>query len=211
MAGNSLQQNSMEYALLRFSKELRLRKIEHFVFFGTLLGLTRDGKPIANDDDVDFYVNKNNYACVREILETFGLKINYSEWPNQTNHFIQASGVLENIEIRVDFYFFDCDSDEGFLLEKWNFSAQPENQKLLLKIPKPLIYPIISKTFLGKNICVPKHSEIICEFLYGVDWKIPKTKGVDYKVAMIGGRPLRIFGNSIIKSITRYFLKKFVN
>lgn len=211
MAGNSLQQNSMEYALLRFSKELRLRKIEHFVFFGTLLGLTRDGKPIANDDDVDFYVNKNNYACVQEILNTFGLKINYSEWPNQTNHFIQASGVLENIEIRVDFYFFDCDSDEGFLLEKWNFSAQPENQKLLLKIPKPLIYPIISKTFLGKNICVPKHSEIICEFLYGVDWKIPKTKGVDYKVAMIGGRPLRIFGNSIIKSITRYFLKKFVN
>ena len=28
----------------------------YFVFFGTLLGLTRDNNLIENDDDIDFYV-----------------------------------------------------------------------------------------------------------------------------------------------------------
>ena len=211
MAGNSLQQASMEHALIKFSKELKTYEIEYFVFFGTLLGLTRDGKPIDNDDDVDFYVNKNDYNSVRKLLKSIGLKVNYSEWPNHTEHFIQASGILDNIEVRVDFYFFDRDADEHFLVEKWNFAAKPNNEKLILKIPKPLIYPIVKKSYLGNEICVPKHSDIICEFLYGIDWKIPKKKGVDYKVAIIGGRPLRIIGKSILRSITRYFVKKFVS
>ena len=211
MAGTSLQQSSMEYALIKFSEELNIHEIEYFAFFGTLLGLTRDGKPIDGDDDVDFYVNKNDYLSVRKLLNSIGLKINYSEWPNHTDNFIQASGLLENIEIRVDFYFFDSDADENFLIEKWNFAAQPNNHKLILKIPKPLIYPIVKKSYLGNDICVPKHSDIICEFLYGIDWKIPKKKGVDYKVAIVGGRPLRIVGGSILKSITRYFVKKFVS
>ena len=211
MAGNSLQQSSMEYALIKFSKELQSNKIEHFAFFGTLLGLTREGKPIDNDDDVDFYENKNDYLSVRKLLNSIGLSVNYSEWPNQTNHFIQASGILDNIEIGVDFYFFDSDADENFLIEKWNFAANPNNKNLILKIPKPLIYPIVKKSYLGSDICVPKHSDIICEFLYGVEWKIPKKKGVDYKVAIIGGRPLRIIGSSIFSSITRYFVKKFVS
>ena len=211
MAGNSLQQSSMEYALIKFSKELKINEIEHFAFFGTLLGLTRDGKPIDNDDDVDFYVNKNDYLKVRNLLNSIGLTVNYSKWPNNTKYFIHASGILENIEIRVDFYFFDSDADENFLIEKWNFAAKPNNHKLILKIPKPLIYPIVKKSYLGSEICVPKHSDIICEFLYGIDWKIPKQKGVDYKVAIIGGRPLRIIGKSILRSITRYFVKKFVS
>ena len=33
MAGNSLQQSSMEYALIKFSKELQSNKIEHFAFW----------------------------------------------------------------------------------------------------------------------------------------------------------------------------------
>ena len=37
-----------------------LDKIEHFVFFGTLLGLVRENNLIEGDDDIDLYVN--NYS-----------------------------------------------------------------------------------------------------------------------------------------------------
>ena len=37
-----------------------LEGIEYFVFFGTMLGLERDGGVIEGDDDIDFYVNKKN-------------------------------------------------------------------------------------------------------------------------------------------------------
>ena len=41
---------------LKFFSKI-ISKIEHFVFFGTLLGLVRDGNLIEGDDDIDFYVN----------------------------------------------------------------------------------------------------------------------------------------------------------
>ena len=31
--------------------------VEHFVFFGGLLGIVRDGDIIEGDDDIDIYVN----------------------------------------------------------------------------------------------------------------------------------------------------------
>ena len=70
--------------------------------------------------------------------------------------------------------------------------GEPDNEALILKLPKPLVYPIEIKTYLGQNIAIPQCAEIICEFLYGIDWRIPQRKGIDYGIAMIGGRPLRV-------------------
>jgi hypothetical protein len=182
----------MEFGLVKFSQELQSKGIEHFVFFGTLLGLTRESKPIAGDDDVDFYVSDSGYDAVRALLISLGFELDFSKYPNNTRHLIQAYGILENIEIRVDFYFFDATTDKNFLLERWNFLAQPNNQNALLKVPKPLVYPIEKKLFLGQNIAMPKHPEILCEFLYGVNWKTPKKKRIDYQITIVGGRPLRM-------------------
>jgi len=51
-----------------------LQDCEHFVFFGTMLGLVRDGHPIENDDDVDFYVNKKDRSKVLNILKNLKIK-----------------------------------------------------------------------------------------------------------------------------------------
>ena len=51
-----------------FSKHLS--HIEHFVFYGTLLGLVRQGQPIEGDDDVDVLVAFN-----REAYETHGSEV----------------------------------------------------------------------------------------------------------------------------------------
>lgn len=192
MAGNPLPQSAMEFSLIKFSQELQSKGVEHFVFFGTLLGLTRDGKPIAGDDDVDFYVNNSGYETVRSLLISLGFELDFSKFPNHTRHFMQGFGVLDDIEIRVDFYFFDADTDENFLLEHWNFSGKPNDPQEILKLPKPLVFPIETIQFRGQGVAVPKHAEIICEFLYGISWKTPKTKDIDYGVKIVGGRPLRV-------------------
>ncbi len=188
-----LEQKSMELALTQFSQALQRENIEHFVFFGTLLGLTRDGKPIAGDSDVDFYVNKKDFQVLCNVLTSSGVEMDFENNPYHTKHFINISGTLnETEEISVDFYIYDATTDNNFLLERWNFAAQPDDEASVLKIPKPLVYPIEIKTYLGQNIAVPQCAEIICEFLYGINWRIPQRKGIDYGIVMMGGRPLQV-------------------
>ena len=66
---NELQNRALEIALTTMSTHLTLRNVEFFPFFGTLLGLVREGKPIASDDDVDFYVNISDYENVKSLLK----------------------------------------------------------------------------------------------------------------------------------------------
>ena len=187
-------------------------KIEHFAFFGTLLGLTREGKLISGDDDVDFYVKESFYEDVRKMISFMGLNIDYSSVPNDTNHFIQVSGKLNDIEIRVDFYFYDSSSDEDFLLEPWNFFGNPNNKDKLLKIPKPLIFPLKKQDFLNHEISIPQHPKIVCEYLYGEDWKTPKKKKLDYITVMLGGRPLRIVNKGFFfRLLSRIVIKSNLN
>ncbi|MDA7714540.1 LicD family protein, partial [Candidatus Pelagibacter sp.] len=38
----------------------KIKNIEYFIFYGTLLGITRDNSIIKGDDDVDFMVSYNS-------------------------------------------------------------------------------------------------------------------------------------------------------
>ena len=192
MYKNELTDTGLEFGLTRIADELNRKNIEFFAFFGTLLGLVRGSKPIANDDDVDFYVRVSDYENVKSLLSDLNFEIDYATWPNHTNHFIQAQGLLEGVFVRVDFYFYDRDVDQDNLIEKWNFLGQIDNPNSALRLPKPLVFPLREISFNGVAIPIPKYPELTCEFLYGVNWKIPQKKGVDYGILMLGGRPLRI-------------------
>jgi len=192
MSKNALSSNSLEFGLVEISKELRQKNIEFFAFFGTLLGLVRETKPISGDDDIDFYVNIMHHEDVKTVLADLKFKINYSTKPNHSKHFIQATGLFKGTFVAVDFYFYDTDVDPNYLIEKWNFIGQPENPDCILKIPKPLIFPLDKILFRKVNIPAPKYPEVICEFLYGVNWTSPQIKGVDYTTRVLGGRPIRL-------------------
>lgn len=183
---------SLKHGLKSFSKELHENGIEHFVFFGTLLGICREGEPISGDDDVDFYVNKRHYTNVKAIIDSLEISVDYSRFPNDSDCFIQVNGELLGRQVTVDFYFYDSDADQDYILENWNFTAQPNNQEKILKVPKPLIFPIKFISYDSCKIAIPNHAEIICEFLYGANWKTKQKKGLDYQVTMLGGRPLRL-------------------
>lgn len=193
MAGSFLTKEVLDTSLLLFSNELKKYNIENFIFFGTLLGLTRNHSPIPGDDDVDFYVHESEYEKVQNILLSMGISIDYNKFPNHTKHFIQAHFVKDNKEYRTDFYFYNSSVDNNFILEYWNFLGIPngiKNEFNVLKLPKPLVYPIQQKMYMQQEISIPKYPEIICEFLYGYNWKIPRSKGIDYHTSMLGGRPI---------------------
>ena len=125
MSGYCIEKGSMEFCIHKFSQEMKNYDIEHFVMFGTLLGLTRDGEPISGDDDVDFYVNIKHRESVSSMLKNLGLEVDYSKFPNDSKYFTQVQGILDGEIIRVDFYFYDADSSRDYILDKWNFAGKP--------------------------------------------------------------------------------------
>ena len=199
MAGSETSIENLSFSIETFSEALAEKKCEHFLFFGSLLGIVRENSPIKGDDDVDFYVNKKHYRKVVCLLRDMGVNIDYNNYPNDSGWFIQVQNTINGREIRVDFYFYDADTDENFILEYWNFTGSPENTDLVLKIPKPLLYPIRHIEYRSCNINIPQHPIIVCEFLYGINWRTPQRKGVDYGMTTLGGRPLRFFseGNNM--------------
>jgi hypothetical protein len=188
---SDLNNLALEIALATMSTHLTSYNIEFFPFFGTLLGLVREGKPIVNDDDVDFYVNITDYENVKSLLQSLDFEIDYTKIPNHTTCFIQATGYLMEELVRIDFYFFDNDVDPHYLIERWNFLANPQNPNSILKVPKPLIFPLREISFCEVSIPIPRYPEIICEFLYGVNWMTPQKKNEDYRILMLGGRAIK--------------------
>ena len=175
---NTVSTEDNEYSLELFNQYLA--NLEHFIFFGTLLGFNREGRPIPGDDDVDILVNKKHYEEIRQVVENLGFLIDETKHPNNTKFFLQVEGKMADHQVRVDFYFYDSEVNEDFILEYWNIHGQPENKKRILKIPKALIFPLTKKSFKDLELNLPCHSKVVCEFLYGASWTKPRLKKADY-------------------------------
>ena len=181
--------------------------LEHFVFYGTLLGFVREGKPIEGDDDVDILVNKKHFNEVKALVKTMNFSIHDGEFPNTTNFFLQAHGRIEGTIVLIDFYFYDFDSDPHFILEHWNQFGKVEDEDSILKLPKALIFPLKKEKFSDLEINIPCHSEVICEYLYGRSWRIPLNYGTEYSAVCQGGKLINF---KIPRSKYFRFLEKII-
>lgn len=173
---------------LKFFTDL-LMNVEHFIFFGTLLGVTRDNELIANDDDIDFYVNLKDRNKLINNLKINNIEVDLTAAHNKDIHFLQVKRVLEEKILFTDFYFYENDIEKNFIIERWNFEGGTHKPSKHLKIPKKFIYPIKMIEFNNYQIFVPARSELLCEFLYGKKWKKKFIKDLDYKIKVINGRP----------------------
>lgn len=168
-----------------------------FIYFGTLLGFVRDGSPIENDDDVDLYFNQKYFNNVLDFLTAAGFCIDRNQRPNNTDWFLQARSEINGRKICVDFYFYDSDYDDHFVIEPWNFWGTVEQETSHLRTPKALLFPLKKMSVGSLELNIPAHPVVICEFLYGVNWRIPLQKGENYVIPkIIGGRPLRVLQRS---------------
>lgn len=179
-----------------------IKEFENFVFFGTLLGLVRENKVIDGDDDIDFYVNKKDRINLIKKLKSNSLIIDENDSINNNDSFLQAFRKSNEKLFVVDFYFYEDDKDDDFIIEKWNFQGMPNNKSKHLRIPKIFIYPIQQKKYKLSSVNFPSQPIQLCEFLYGPHWRKKIIKDEDYTIKVINNKPV------LFKIKKNFFLRK---
>lgn len=185
-----------------------ISELEHFVFFGTLLGLVRENNLIEGDDDIDFYVNAKERNKLIEILRKNNIDVNLDLKVNQNKSFLQIARKINDKNLIADFYFYEDDLDELYIIEKWNFEGGTHIPSKYLRIPKTFVFPIVDKEFNKFKIKFPSSPIYLCEFLYGTSWKVKLKKDKEYVIKVIDGKPVQfivkktLFGTKhLIKNI----------
>ncbi len=178
--------------------------IDHFIFYGTLLGLTRDQDLIDGDDDIDILTPiENRNLIIHKISSIDIFKINFQKKCNRTKYFLQIDSSIDNRSSLIDFYFYENKPDDDFIIDRWNFLAKFENKKYSLHIPKKFIFPIVIEEFFGQQIKLPAYRKLLCEWLYGESWQTPRKKNIEYVIRIICNQPI------LIKPIPRAF-RRFI-
>ena len=179
---------------LNFISE-RLIKIEWFIFFGTLLGYTRENNIIKNDDDIDIYIDIRFRDTIIELFKNSDLNFDLLKKPNLGPYFLQGTRVLENEITYVDFYFYEYDRSKEFLVERNNFTGAWKMEANAMYVPKSIIFPLKKGKIQDIQIIIPNKPKECCEFLYGKDWKVPLSKSKDYVIDIINHKPILVKKN----------------
>lgn len=172
-----------------------LQGLPFFVFFGTLLGLVRDGHLIPGDDDVDLYVPRQARERVMKRLQQHGWSIGPQEC-NQSPFFLQAQRVLGHETVLLDCYFYDTDPQTGDLIDRWNFSGTFWSPRSFLYLPASMIFPLVHHDLMGHAVPCPQKGEEVCAFLYGSTWQKPMNKATCYRSLVLNNTPRMLRGRS---------------
>lgn len=120
---------------------------------GTALGVLRDGRIIATDDDVDLGIWPEDLPAVEQALqelEELGFVVyKHNRW---------IIGLLrrwETIEIVISNSWAQDDAYNGFV--------------------DTFFEDLKTVEYLGRKFNVPSKSDAYLEFCYGADWRIPKS------------------------------------
>lgn len=156
-------------------------------FFGTVLGVIRDGRVIESDDDVDFTVPQAKKGLlVKALLADRSISFTLvSDW------ILQVSQIIDGEAILIDFYLF---TDEGPDIRlPWNFSGTPWQNHSHLLVPKDLVSQIRWKS--NMDYCAEGHG--LAEYLYGAKWQLTLRKFVDYEIFLRHNRPVAYYPGRI--------------
>jgi len=167
--------------------------IEWFIFFGTLLGLTRDNDVIKGDDDIDIYVDSRSRTRLIELLDQQGLVLDLTRKPNHTLHFLQIARTIEDEAGLIDFYFFDGEAKPNILIDRWNFLQKYTQSAKAIHVPKEFALPIERKLFWDTEINFPQKPRELCRWLYGEGWERPLSKSTEYEMVVEENTPKLIY------------------
>jgi len=194
----------INYENLKFISN-KLKSFKCFVFYGTLLGLTRENNILKYDDDVDFLIDiKFKEQVLNKFKKSNLFKIN----KNVSNkYFVQLVRNEKNLKTFVDLYFYIYPQKKNYIIEKHNFLSAINLESHSLFIPKKILFPLKRYTKY-KDIYFPKRREGVCKYLYGPDWRKPLTKNSGYRMEIINHKP-KLIKRSFLGKITRYIKNSF--
>ena len=199
---NKLQKLNFQN-LLSISSLISEKKIEYFIFYGTLLGIIRENNIIKGDDDIDFMVNhKSKKLLLKKMSLNKKFKINMKV---SNNYFVQYIKKNNGLITFVDFYFYTKDSKKSYIIDRHNWLGNINNKRFALHFPKKMIFPIDK----SKKFNLPKRPKMVCSYIYGKTWLTPLEKNTNYRPEIINNKPVLI-RRSYIGSLTRK-LKSMLN
>ena len=155
-----------------------------------MLGLIRDNFLIEGDDDIDIYVNKKQKERLISLLKKNSIDVDLDLSVNKGDYFLQIKRTINNKHTIFDFYFFEDDIDDLYIVERWNFGALTHDPSKHLRTPKIFIYPIQQIEIRSFKINIPAYPKYVCEFLYGRNWTKKLKKDQEYKIKVIDGKPV---------------------
>lgn len=176
-------------------------------FFGTLLGLVREGKTIDYDSDVDFVVEKGKLVPLLTHFASKGVECHY------LNQGPLGLGVLkvylpgffspskQTGSLKIDFFIYRVDGSDSFAEFDTHWSSDS-----VLKVPHHWLNEIqlemdgFSLRLTGNG----DTHETICAYLYGENWR-ERKRVWQYEVVVDGD------GVPAIQSVSRFqYLHRFV-
>lgn len=137
---------------------------QHFFFYGSALGLYRDGENPRGDDDVDVAVPVWELPAIRHYMEQLGY-----QWTEQTSHW---GGWGTGPQSLWGYAFNEkgthvCFGPAG----SYYRDAYPVEMLLpVSKIPAPNI-----KAMKGHLVNIPRKPEEVFPIIYGDSWKTPRS------------------------------------
>ena len=182
-----------------------LKKYSPFIFYGTLLGITREKNLIKNDDDVDVLVD---FKYKKKVISKLNKVKNFKMNKNISNkYFIQFINNKDNVKTFIDFYFYINNKNKKYIIEKHNWLSTINSKNHEIHIPKKLVFPL--KKIKGfQDIFFPNQGQKLCSFLYGDSWRSPLKKNTGYRMEIVNNRP-KLIKRSFLGSITRSIKKSF--
>lgn len=173
-----------------------LEGMEYFVFYGTLLGLVREGDILEKDDDIDILVDRKHFAELIERFDKHDGLLTYDNNPNVNycDFFRQATCIRDGVKTFADFYFYDTEIKPGSIVDRWNIHGSWTDPNMHIIIPNDIIYPIETKSNKKYGEIKYPNQPIRClEYLYGNGWMHPRKKKREYVQAIKNNRPHLVY------------------
>lgn len=163
--------------------------IDYCVFYGTALGIHRDGDIIDGDDDVDLFVENKDFDTVDKLLKEAGFKSSQeiNGQPVFPGVFSQYYKTRDLEHCLLDIYFYDNVHDD-FVVDRWNISGRPDDKNFYIIFPKKFVFETREVDFFGTKIKTPRDSEALCRYIYGNRYREPLVKNVDYHHSIVKNR-----------------------
>ena len=173
-----------------------LEGMDYFVFYGTLLGLVREGDILEKDDDIDILVDRKHFAELIERFDKHDGLLTYDNNPNVNycDFFRQATCIRDGVKTYADFYFYDTEIKPGSIVDRWNIHGSWNDPNKHIIIPNDIIYPIETKSNKKYGeMNYPSQPTLCLEYLYGKGWMHPRKKKREYAQIIKNNRPHLVY------------------
>jgi hypothetical protein len=160
------------------SQSMLERGVEHFVTYGSLLGLVREGRFIEGDDDLDFHV------CVHSLNELMDILLEKECLLNIFLTFIDGLIQIEYRGVIIDFFIYH--PREDFVID-YSIGGAFSAPDLYVFIDRALIYPLKQETFGELTAYIPAKPHEFLRYFYGERYLEPMSKD-EYERRVVNNR-----------------------